>query len=92
MGTRVWAVCENWRHIIVPLKSRDSNYPMRTETFTAHFEPDILRLVALLDLRSPKNMETLVWCLRLINRRRPPTVIADRGRPADRYRSYGNQA
>ena len=33
---------------------------MRTETFAAHFEPHILRLVGLLDLRWPTKYETLV--------------------------------
>ena len=36
-------VCDNRRHIIVPLKSRVSNCPMRTETFAANSETNILR-------------------------------------------------
>ena len=47
-------VCDNRRYIIVPLKSRDSNYPMRTETFATIFKPNILRFVGLLKLWSPK--------------------------------------
>ena len=75
-------VCDNRRHIIVPLKSRVSNCSMGTETFAANFEPNILRLVGLLDLRSPKKCgNTCVVSATL----RSQTVT-------DRYRSYGNQA
>ena len=41
-------VCDNRRHIIIPLKLRVNNWPLKTETFAIHFEPDILRLVGLL--------------------------------------------
>ena len=55
---------------------------MRTETFAAHLEPDILRLVGLLYVRSPAKYGNN--CV-VSATHRSQTV-------ADRYRSYGNQA